>query len=600
KKYIFSALSVNEIAIIPPSLDGVSISSANAVRSNSVDAMFVIGAIKGIIPMEKSDEGMFSDNERNDIDELLKSEQREIGGSTKEYIQSEEYKLFRVLFSAKKLLTISYPLNDFNGEAQMPSQVIADLKKIFKNITINGDLSEADSEIDNYFTVNSALDYLLKNRNNKNDKFAKKIYNWFLENDKEKLDVIKNSDLYKAERAKIKSKNAELLYNEMLDYSASRLKMYADCPFQYFIKYGLGAKPEEVWQIQKFDLGTLMHYIICKYCEIIEGDADSILELRKRWSELTDEESDKIIDDIIRSLSKKIISAVGKDEDKINYLLLRIKNIIKKSVEIVRISLTKGEYTAVEYEKSFSMKIENNDRKVGIRGTIDRIDIALYDEENAGIRIIDYKSGKKDFSVVSVCNMQDVQLILYATAATELFRLGNIKYSNPSLNAKITGIMYNKLKDSIIDANDVDKSNINEKKLKDMQLSGVVVLEENEENLDISDAIKMDMDIEKKGESSFMNFSLKNDGTPKQTSNVLSRNSFDKLTAYVKKKIIDADLEIMNGNIEISPFLDGNKSACDYCEMSEICLFDKTKDSVRKLCKNKEDAWEIIDKELQK
>ena len=96
-----------------------------------------------------------------------------------------------------------------------------------------------------------------------------------------------------------------------------------------------------------------------------------------------------------------------KDENKINYLLLRIKNIIKKSVEIVRVSLTKGEYTAVEYEKNFSMKIENEDRKVGIRGTIDRIDIALYDDEKAGIRIIDYKSGKKDFSVVSVCNMQD-------------------------------------------------------------------------------------------------------------------------------------------------------------------------------------------------
>lgn len=599
KKYFFSALSVNEIAIIPPALDAVTISSANAIRNNTVSALFVIGAIRGVVPMEKSNEGMFSDNERKDLDELLKTEQREMGGGMDAYRISEEYKLYRVLFSTKKLLQISYPLNDFEGEAQIPSQIIGDLKKIFKNITINGDLSEIESETDNFFTVNSALDYLLKNRNNKNDKLAKKIYDWFLENDKEKIDIIKKSDLYKVEKAKIKSKNAELLYNEMLEYSASRLKVYADCPFEYFIKYGLGAKPQEVWQIQKFDLGTLMHYIVCKYCEIVEGDAHNLMELKKKWSELTCEESDKIIDDIVMSLSKSILSSVGKDENKIKYLLLRIKNIVRKSIEIVRISLTKGEYIPVEYEKNFSMKIEKDDRSVGVRGTIDRIDIALYDNENAGIRIIDYKSGKKDFSVVSVCNMQDVQLILYATAATELFKLGKIKYSDPSVKSKITGIMYNKLKDSIIDANGLDKSDISEKKLKDMQLSGVVVLEENEDKLDIFDAVKMDNDIEEIGRSSFMNFSLKNDGTPKQNSDVLSRGNFDKLTQYVKKKVIDTDSEIMSGNIEILPYIDGNMSACDYCEMAEICLFDKTKDNVRQLCKTKEKAWEIIDKELE-
>ncbi len=600
KKYVFSGLGVNEISIIPPSLDSVTISSANSVKNNCVEALFVIGAIRGVVPMEKSDEGMFSDSERQELDELLAPEEREIGGGSGAYSISEEYKLFRVLFSTKKLLTVSYPLNNFNGEAQIPSQLIIDLRKMFKNISQNSDLSDEKTETDDFFTINSAHDYLLKNRKNKNDKTAKAIYKWFLENDKDRLEIIKKSDLYKAEKAKISPKNAEQLYGEMLDYSASRLKVYADCPFKYFIKYGLGAKPQEVWQIQKFDLGTIMHYIICKYCEMIENGAKNLAELKQKWSELTDEQSDKIIDDIVSEISTNIKASVKKDENKINYLLMRIKKIIKRSAQIVRISLTKGEYTAVEYEKDFMVKLDYNDRNVGIRGTIDRIDLALENEESASMRVVDYKSGKKDFSIVSVCNMQDIQLILYATAATKLFEMGNIKYSNPSMSSKITGIMYNKLKDSLVDGNGVDKDQISEKMQKDMHMNGVVVLEESGEELDIKNAVMMDRSIEEDGESSYLNFALKNDGKPKQNSEILSRRDFEKLTEYVKKKIIDTDKEIMSGNIEILPYSESNSSACDYCEMKEVCLFDKKRDKVRSLCNNAENAWEIINRELEK
>ncbi len=606
KKFIYSGLSVNEISIIPPALDGVLISAANAVKNNSVKALFIIGAIRGKIPCEKTDEGMFSDSDRKELDLLLAQNDCEIRANSAYYRTSEEYKLFRVIFSARELLKISYPLNNFNGEAQMPSQMILDLRKIFSSLTQINDLTDEKRDLDRFFTVNSAFDYLLKNRNKKNDMVAKQIYRWFLDNDelKDKLLVIKNADLYKVEKAKILPKNAELLYSDMLNYSASRLKVYADCPFKYFMQYGLGAKPEQIWQIQKFDLGTLMHYIICKYCEIIEADADDFEALRKKWNDLTAEESDKIIDSIISQVTSSIISSVGKDEEKIKYLLMRIKKIIQRSCEIVRISLTKGEYTAVEYEKEFLIKLDSGERSVGIKGTIDRIDIAQ-NEESAGIRVIDYKSGKKDFSVVSVCNMQDVQLILYATAALELFKMGNIKYSDPSVKSRITGIMYNKLRDTFVEAKGASKSEIADMLSKEMRLNGVVILDttidaKENEHFDLSDAFLMDSDIEATGESSYLKIALKKDGEPKQNSEIISRAGFNKLTEYVKKQIIKTDLEIMSGNIEILPYSEADNSACDYCEMSEVCLFDKNRDGIRSLCKNADEAWEKIEAELKK
>ena len=89
-------------------------------------------------------------------------------------------------------------------------------------------------------------------------------------------------------------------------------------------------------------------------------------------------------------------------------------------------------------------------------------------------------------------------------------------------------------------------------------------------------------------------------GEPKSNSEVMTRNNFGKMTEYVNKKILKTDSEIMKGNIEILPYAENDSKACDYCEMKEVCLFDKNKDNVRKLCVKAEEAWEIIDRELKK
>ncbi len=600
-KFLTAGLCVNEISIIPPTLDCVSVSGINAPGGTKVKALFVIGAVRGAIPLEKTETGMLSDTDRKEVDEILAGFNRELGGDSVYLRLSEEYKLYRLIFSSIKQLYISYPLNNFNGEAQMPSGLIIDLRKIFSDLEQKSDLFFYDTDFERFFTLNSAFDYLLKNRNNTNDKIASDIYTHFFENDKikDKLGIIKEADLYKTQNSKISSKNAELLYRDMLNYSASKLKVYAECPFKYFLKYGLGAKPEEIWQIQKFDLGTVMHYIICKYCETVSKDADNFEALRQKWINLTNEESNEIVDSIILDVTENITKSVGKDEDKIKYLLMRIKRIINRSVEIVKNSLIKGDYVAVEYEKEFYLKLDDTS-DIKVKGTIDRIDLSK-SEDVASIRVIDYKSGKKDFSIISVCNMLDIQLVLYATAAGELYKMGKVKHSDPHIEPKVTGMMYNKLKDIIVEAEGEDKANIDKKISKEMKLNGVVILDSNEnEQPDITNAVMMDSDIELKGESSYLNFSLTGKGEISKRSEYLSRSDFDKLTEYVKRKIIKTNRKIMFGDTQILPACDKNSSVCDYCEMAEVCLFDKNLDSVRNLCTDTDTAWEIIDNELKK
>ena len=601
KDFIRAGLSSEEISIIPSSLDSVTVGSAEMLRQKDMTVLFVAGAVRGDIPSESTADSIFSDKEKKEINSILEAADLEFGQDMAAFAQQAEYKLYRVLFTAQKKLFVSYPVNDFEGEAQIPSGLIFNLKKLFPYIKYYDDVIQSSVEKQFRFSPKEAFDYLLENRNNKNDEILPDIYDWMEKNNNwsEKLNKIDLAEKYKIEALKITPANAEKIYKNYSSYSVSRLNEYGKCPFAYFLKYGLKAKPPEVWKIQRFELGSVMHYVICRYCEIIADNASDFEQLKNNWNKITKEKSEEIIDSIMKDMEPKIISVLDRDEAKVRYLLKRMAKTIKRSAETVRISLINGKYAAAELEKHFEIRLDP-EYDIAINGTIDRIDVAMSDDgEKGGIRIIDYKSGNKDFSVVSICNMQDIQLIVYAICAMELYKEKNIKYLEKTKEAKITGIMYNNLKDDMTELKNPEENT----QPKIMALNGPVILDEDTdkgENINIDNALSMDKDLENKYYSDFLEFKLNKDGSIYKYAKYFSKSKFDKIIQYVKNNIAKTDTKIKNGDIEILPYLEGEELSCKFCDMAEICLFDRNVNNTRKVCTKENEAWEIIDKETEK
>ena len=604
KNYILSGLSECSVAIIPSSMDCVTVTDADSSVQKNVKALFVVGALRGLIPQETTDEGMLSDKDRTELLSVFDGEGLELGGDSAKIREASEYRFYKILFSAEEKICISYSANSFEGELQIPAKITADLPKVFSKLSCFDDLISEVLDDEVIFSPKTAFNYLMQNRNNPSGIEISELYKWFNSKDnwRDRLNVIKTADEYKTKTAKITPENAKDLYKNKTTYSVSRLNEYSQCPFRYFTKNGLKAKEEEIYQIQKFDLGSMMHFAICRFCSIIEEGLDSFEEIKNRWNLLTTDECNHIIDSIMDDLTKKISSLQRQDDKKLNYLLTRMSKTLKRSIQTVRMSIKKGEYIPAEYEKDFEIIPDYEDKSFKIKGTIDRIDIALFDDEKrAGIRVVDYKSGAKKFMVSDICNMIDIQLVIYALAATELYEKGEIKYSKGGFAPEITAIMYNKLRDDLLKLDTIESmESIDEKARNDMKLNGVLVLNsDDEENVDLKDAYYMDKELENENNSSFLNFSLTKKGTISKHSEYMTRTRFNKLVEYAKKNIKEYNKRIKNGDIKIMPYKDKENYACKYCKMSEICLFDAERDMVRNLCTSNETAWEIIEEKTK-
>ena len=101
--------------------------------------------------------------------------------------------------------------------------------------------------------------------------------------------------------------------------------------------------------------------------------------------------------------------------------------------------------------------------------------------------------------------------------------------------------------------------------LKELKPDGLV----NEE-----EAVYRAMDEEFEQKSDVIPVELKKSGELSARSSVASAEEFEILSEYVNHSIVEAGNEIYHGNVEISPFVEGQLSSCDYCPYKSVCGFD--------------------------
>lgn len=463
-------------------------------------------------------------------------------------------------------------------------------------MTTGDDIIREDSE-QFLYSKHTAYRYMLSNY--KTDGLARDIYNWYEQNEPEKLEIIKRAQEYKQNDASITPQNAQRLYDSKV-YSASKLNEYGKCPFGYFVKYGLKAREQEIWQIQKFDLGSIMHMAIQMYCERIDGGAESFEELRSRWLNVSEEESRKTVFEVMEEIKAKIINGITRDENKICYIIMRMTKIVLRSVKVVRKSLCAGEYTAVCYEKKFRVEVSWKGSPVLINGTIDRVDTAeLKEEKIAELRVVDYKTGIKEFSIIDICNRRDMQLVMYAIAAVEMYKSGSIRYAKDDYEPRMRAVIYNNMRDDKIEIIN-EQVDYEKKQSEKSRPDGLVLLDEVDERVyDLAAVRRMDSEFEKDGKSDVVHIGLNKNGTVSKGSKCTSTDAFETLMNYVKKSVIEIDKEIFDGIIKIYPSCEGEDKVCKWCEFGEICLYNNKFDRAKKCVTSNEQAWEIIKKEVE-
>lgn len=596
-KILISGFEEKEIGVIPMALDQVNIGDIARIKGRDVKALYIVGANDGVLPSANKDEGILSDEDRIE----LKSMGIELASDTRSRVFEEQFMVYTALTIPSNYLMITYPMADFEGKSLRPSIIIPRLKKILPGLNEESEIFNSNLFDDKYHnitapvpTFNELIEALRREYEKEEiEPYWVETFKWFEESEefKDRTKIIFNGLNYTNLVEKIPREKIKRLYsndNGRLMFSVSRIEKYAQCPFGYYVQYGLKAKDRKVYEFTAPDLGSFMHDILDQFTNKIRKE--NIL-----WGDLTKDKCAEIVNELVNSKLRNETNSILNSNKKYQYFSERFKKTITKSVTVISEQMRKGEFDIFKSEFDFGdfkdsdpIKLELPSKEtVYLKGRVDRIDKVDLNGETY-IRIVDYKSGSKSFDLNELYYGLQIQLLVYLDAI--------LKNSKQILKTQCMpgGILYFKIDNPIIKSKKaLTEEEIQVEVLKKLKMDGLLL-----KNVELVKSMDRDMETY----SLIIPAAFKKDGDFTSTSSVVTESQFELLRKYVNDKMIEICEEMLSGEVKIEPCKSSKVTYCDYCDYSSICQFDTSiKDNKYKIIlkKKKDDLWDAMSNKVK-
>ena len=584
------------MGLIPVALDQVNIGDITRIKSRGTKALYIIGVNDGVLPSASKEEGILSDNDR----EILLEKGISLASDTRTKIFEEQFLVYTAFTIAEEYLVVTYPLADFEGKSQRPSIIVHRLKKILPNVK---EESEGFKLVDDKYekisakipTLNELMIAIRKNYDGAEiEDYWKYVYDWYLREPKwkERIEYVKKGLEYTNLENNISKEKAKKLYEDnknKISLSVSRLERYAQCPFAYYIQYGLKAKDRKIYEFTAPDLGSFMH-------EILDEFTNEIKEKDLKWSDLSKENCRNIINSLVDNQVKNNKSSILNSSKRYSYFTDRFKRILTKSVMVISEQMKRSDFEIYKNELAFGFSKDVNSIKLDLpsgesfylNGRIDRVDKLNLDGETY-LRIIDYKTGSKKFDLNKFYNGLQMQLLVYLDA------LINNSENIVENQAMPGAILYFRIDDPILKSKgDLTEEEIKSEVLKELKLEGLL--------LDDVKVVKaMDNTLEPGTHSLIIPANMKKAGDLGKNKALITMEQFELLRKYVNEKMVEICQNMIEGKIDIEPCKENKNIVCDYCNYSHICQFDSSlEDNRYKVIPKKkdEDIWKSINEKV--
>lgn len=276
-------------------------------------------------------------------------------------------------------------------------------------------------------------------------------------------------------------------------------------------------------------------------------------ELKELGTDELDALADEVSSRIISEYNDNVMSSSARNQ----YIADKLRKITRRTVRTIKKQLESGDFTTRDTEYEFKLKED----KLLLRGKIDRVDVCE-DEAGSYVRIIDYKSGNKEFSLKRLINGLDLQLITYMDRALKL--IGERAGSRDSVTP--AGMFYYHIDDPAIDYKPgITTDDIEKEKTAKLRLSGAVI--------DDGNAVShMDRSLDAAEPGSRK--ALAKSEVIGKGSELFDKETFAGLMQYADARIKADTKAILEGDIKAKPYKDGTRTGCDYCPYRSLCGFD--------------------------
>lgn len=536
----------SSMASIPQGLDEVTIGDANRIRTSDPKVVFLIGAAQGEFPMTPGGDCVFSDSERRELIRLGLP----LNDTMEGVALQERFLAYSAMSAASQKLYITYPVSDGAGKALTPSSIPEEAQAVLKNIPV---LNELELDPTWFACAEAPALELAAKKWNADDELSATLKELFRKRTSANRLIAVDRAARKQPARFADARVSHALLGNEIKVSATQIEKFELCRFQYFCRYGLNVQERRTAELNALEYGSLMHFLLQRLFQNL--GSEKILSLS----------SEELHRQILAYLDEYVQQMFGGLETKtprFAYLVSRIAD----SAQVVSLHIAQELVQSGFHPADFELEIGSavgplviplpDGGEVRIDGKIDRVDVM----DNDGVRylrVVDYKTGKKEFKLSDVVYGMNMQMLVYLAA---LYENGEKRYGT----FQPAGVLYMPAnRPSVPAERGVETKSIESKAERQLRMDGLV--------LDDPEIITA-MDHEASGQ--YLPVGLKN-GVPDKRDHLISPSELKAVLNYLKTLIADMASELQQGEIAAVPLNGKRYNACEWCPYQCVCGHEK-------------------------
>lgn len=544
-------LRTTDMGHIPQSLDSVILTTAGRMRLPETDAVFVVGLLEGEFPQTPGDQGLLTHADR---DAMIR-QGAELPDCFENKMLREGICFYKALTVARSFLWLSWPGAAHPEDASPATAALAPVRTLLQVPFVTPDTASLGA------TPAAALDILGPVSQQPGQEAAGAAL-------RAALQAVETTPLaapgYAAvERAAANEPEAlrdtgelEKLLGMHLRVSPTRFEKYQTCPFGYFMQFVLRAAPRQKAELAPNISGTLTHWVL----------EQALRRQGEDFKALSQEELAALVDALVQEyVDNNLPGATVRME----YLIQRIRRNLVGLLGFIQRDLRQSGFQPAAFELRIDDRpgedpdapridpVELEDglgHTVRIVGTVDRVD-AMPLGQRTYLRVVDYKTGGKDFQLKEVYCGLDCQMLLYLFT---LERQGQTQFPGATA-AGVEYLLADPAPESVPRA---EAAAAPEKGGATYPLNGLLLDEE---------SVYTAMDTRSTGDFVPLNFNAKTGRITNAKSRLADEKKLARIREHLDGLLVQMSRNLYAGKIDAQPLCSGGRSPCAYCDFRIAC-----------------------------
>ncbi|MBR5743114.1 MAG: PD-(D/E)XK nuclease family protein, partial [Clostridia bacterium] len=535
-------LSGIKVGAIPGRADQVTVGEAGRTRGGAPKCLIVLGNEEGVFPKTAENSSLIGDEERR----MLREENVKLDLLSEEQQFVEQFLVYQTFFLPTEKLVLTWR----ESEGSIPSEYLDKIRRMLPGCEGTPRFEESL--------------YLLKeDPRSVSDPVLRKAYQEagyrFYE---------KGADLLRSDWQSLSPASVRALYGDPLGMSPSRIEKYHSCRFAFFLQYGLGVREFREAEFSAVEEGEFIHFVFEKLARTVKERGGFAACSEEEIRELTGKYAEEFRLSVFGTgeyLTKRVEYLFGRLASDAEKLALRMHEELKRSL-----------FVPYVFEKSFGgqeppIRFSFPEGDMNVSGRIDRAD-RFEGPDGTYLRVVDYKTGSRDFTFGDLYHGLNAQLPLYLF---ELLR------REPT--AKPAGFFYMPARNEFPSLPpDADEGAIRAEKAKLLRYKGLIL-----DDRKLWEAMDPDY-LDEEGRLPLIVSAAKNGArSVRSDSNMTDAGGFEAIRRHMERMLRQMNGEIRKGRVDADPCLAGGRSACDHCSFRPVCRVYPGKDeSLRRALEN--------------